>query len=130
MRGGISQLARCSEAAESPAAHVLGSRARPTPTTIGSSARKCPLSSSVAPQDRSSLLRRGKRMTPAQTGETREIAIGRDQFAAVLDRKGGDIRIGDERPLDAAAQLDENVPMTAARRDERRPGPVHKTLAE
>jgi hypothetical protein len=76
------------------------------------------------------LSRHCKRMTPPQTGKAREIAVSRDQLAAVLDGQGGDVRVGNERSLDAAAKVDEHVPMPAARRDERRPGPVHQTLAE
>jgi hypothetical protein len=69
-------------------------------------------------------------MPPPQTGKAREIAVRRDQLAPVLDRQGGDVRVGNPRSFDAAAQVDEHIPVATAWRDERRPRPLREMLAE
>ena len=57
----------------------------------------------------------------AQSGEAREVAIGRAQGGPVLDRQRGQGRIGDERARDLGAvqQVTENVPVALARIDGR-----------
>jgi hypothetical protein len=63
-------------------------------------------------------------MAPPQARKAREIAVGRDEFAAVLDGQGRDIGIRHEGALDVAAQTGEQLPMSTAGRDERGAGPT------
>ncbi len=74
--------------------------------------------------------RGGQGVAPAQASKAREVAVGRHEFAPVLDGQGGDVGVGHQRPLDVTAQPGEELPVPAARRDERGAGPVHQVLAE
>lgn len=76
------------------------------------------------------LTRSGKRVPPAQTRESCEVSVCRDQLAAMLDGERCNVRIRNQGPLDVAAQMREDVPMPAARRDNGRSRPIHKTLTE
>ena len=69
-------------------------------------------------------------MAPPQSLEAGEIAVGRDQFARMLDRKCGQIGIADEWTLDVRAQSDEDIPVLAAGSDQHRARPVDEMLTE
>lgn len=69
-------------------------------------------------------------MAPPQARKACEVAIRRDQFAAVLDRQCRDIRVGHEWSPDVSAKAGEQAPMPAAWGDEGRARPIHQALAE
>jgi predicted DNA-binding protein with PD1-like motif len=71
------------------------------------------------------LLRRRKRMTPPQTSKPGKVSVCRNQLATVLYRQGSEVRIRNEWPLDVAAKVNEQIPVPAARCDQRRPRPIH-----
>jgi hypothetical protein len=50
-------------------------------------------------------------MSPAKTGEAREITVSGDQFTSMFDRERGEIRIGHKRTADICAQRREDIPM-------------------
>jgi hypothetical protein len=62
--------------------------------------------------------------------EAREVTVGRDKFAPVLDGKSREVGIRHERALDVATQNREKIPVPATRRDERSARPIYKALAE
>jgi hypothetical protein len=64
------------------------------------------------------LLRGGERVAPPEAREAREVAVGRDEFAPVLDGEGRDVGIRHERTLDLATQAGEHIPVPPAGRDE------------
>lgn len=43
-------------------------------------------------------------MAPPEAGKAREVAVSRDELAAVLDGQGGEISIRYQRALDVATQ--------------------------
>jgi hypothetical protein len=57
-------------------------------------------------------------MTPTQSLEPSEIAVRSDQFTAMVDGQRRQISIGDQRPLDRAAQLHKDIPVSATWYDE------------
>ena len=75
-------------------------------------------------------LRGGEGMAPPQARKAREVAVGRDELASVLDGQGRDVGIRHQRPLDVATQAGEELPVPAARRDERSARPIHEALTE
>jgi hypothetical protein len=56
-------------------------------------------------------------MAPAQAGESREVAIGRDQLAPVLDRERGEVGVRHHVALRAGLRTDvaKDFPMARAR---------------
>jgi hypothetical protein len=75
-------------------------------------------------------LRGGERVAPPQAREAREVAVGRDEFAPMLDGQRRDVGIRDQGALDVATETGEELPVPATRRDERSARPVHQALAE
>lgn len=69
-------------------------------------------------------------MTPSQSLEAREVAVRRDQFAAVLNRQRGQVGVSHERPLDICAELDEEIPMPTSGRNQDGLWPLDQTLTE
>ena len=69
-------------------------------------------------------------MAPPEFRESGVIAVGRDQLAAPFDGRRCQIGVGYQRPLDPAAQPDEDVPVSSPGTDQDRAEPRHKLLAE
>jgi len=64
--------------------------------------------------------RTGERINPAESRESSEVAVGGVEYAAVLDRECGNLRVGCDRPLNPSRdeQIFEQSPVPVARDQE------------
>jgi len=69
-------------------------------------------------------------MPPAQSLETREIAVRCDEFTAMFDRQRGQVSISYQRPLNPIAQFQKKIPVCATWHYEYGPGPFNQPAAK
>ena len=69
-------------------------------------------------------------MPPAQSLETREIAVRCDEFTAMFDRQRGHISISYQRPLNPIAEFQKKIPVCATWHYEYGSGPFNEPPAK
>ena len=71
-------------------------------------------------------------MTPSEAFETREVAVGGDELASVLDGQRSNIGVCDQRALDASTltEVDEDFPMSVRWKNGNRLRPLNQLPAE
>src|SRR6202011_757269 len=77
-----------------------------------------------------SVMSHAERVAPSQPLEASEVAVSRDQLAAVLDSECGQVGMRHQRALDIGAESDKEIPMPPAGRDKGGPWTLDELLAE